>query len=226
MSFTFLFHIFLAFTLLNTFHTYSFGGAVFIMHSCPHSGLFCSLSGSCCKGICSPVINSSLASPRPDCCRNGALERVFLFYVCTFDVLRFPEKKFKKVMNKPALFFSFFFPVARLELSVQRGITRWARLCCCWSRGCFACCRYCGPRCCSLRWAGASGSPVCRLSHLLSTQKGREDGKHSCKWWTKEDNKWLNESCEMASQRLRKTGSVWSSIITSVSTLWPKPWIR
>lgn len=40
MSFTFLFHIFLAFTLLNTFHTYSFGGALFIMHFCPHSGCF------------------------------------------------------------------------------------------------------------------------------------------------------------------------------------------
>lgn len=42
--FSMIFHIFLshflAFTLLNTFNTYAFGGALFIMHLCPHSGCF------------------------------------------------------------------------------------------------------------------------------------------------------------------------------------------
>lgn len=70
-------------------------------------------------------------------------------------------------MNKPALFFFLWHGLSFLST----GIMHWARLCCCWSRGCFVCCQYCGPRCCSLRWAGASGSPVCRLSHLLSTQR-------------------------------------------------------
>lgn len=54
-----------------------------------------------------------------------------------------------------------------------RWVTSWATQCCCWSRVCFGCCRYCGLRCCSLRPAGTSGPAVCQLS-LLDVEQERE----------------------------------------------------
>lgn len=77
-----------------------------------------------------------------------------------------------------------------LPVAWRGAACRWvaprATLCCCWSRACFACYRYCAPRCCSPRPAGISGSAVCQLSHLDVEQerewRGREEGKHRCKW--------------------------------------------
>lgn len=162
--------------------------------------LFCSLSGLRCKVICSLVTTNSLTSLQPDCCRSGGSELFFLFYFHTFSILWIPGKMFEKVMNKPVhaellLWHGRAFPSCR--------VTRWARLCCCWSRVCFVCCQYCGPRCCSLRWAGASASPGCRLSHLLSTQsrrkRKRRTGNSDINDGQKGGDKWSKESYEMVS---------------------------
>lgn len=50
-----------------------------------------------------------------------------------------------------------------------------ARPCCCWSRACSACCRCCGPRCCSRRPAGRWGPAAFLQSPLQSVKKGGEE---------------------------------------------------
>ncbi len=67
-------------------------------------------------------------------------------------------------------------PSGALTIFVSRWVTSWATLCCCWSRVCFVCCRYCGPHCCSLRRAGTSGPAVCQLSHLRIEQERERGG--------------------------------------------------
>lgn len=82
---------------------------------------------------------------------------------------------------------------AAAGLCVPLGCGSWATPCCCWSRACFACCRCCGPRCCSQRRAGTSGRAVCRLSHLDAEQEwrgsregiGPEGGRKNCFKWQK-----------------------------------------
>lgn len=101
MVFTFFFHISLAFSLLNTFHTDTFGGALFIMHFCPHSGCFAHFHA--CAVICSPVSDNSLTSLQPDCCRSGGLERFFpILFPYFFPPYESQKRCFEKAMNKPA----------------------------------------------------------------------------------------------------------------------------
>lgn len=76
------------------------------------------------------------------------------------------------------------FLVKRQGFFASSWVVFWATLCCCWSRACSVCCRYCGPRCCSLRRAATSGSAVCSQSHLEQERerRGREEGRHWYKW--------------------------------------------
>lgn len=182
------FHIFLshflALALLNTFNTDAFGGALFIMHFRPHSGCFLlTFRLVCCKVICSPVTNNSPSSLQPDHCRSGG-SKIPFFLFCFHAFFFFPshesqERMFWKATNKPV----HVKPCRGAEeRSVLLGSRARARPCCCWSRGCFACCRCCGPRCCSRRWAGASRCPVRRLSHLALTGRKKEEGRTGNRW--------------------------------------------
>lgn len=60
---------------------------------------------------------------------------------------------------------------------VSPGGVSWATPCCCWSTACSACCRCCGPRCCSLRQAESSGPAGCQLSHLTRSQTENDEYK-------------------------------------------------
>lgn len=122
MSFTFLFHIFLAFTLLNTFHTYSFGGALFIMHSCPHSGCFARFQARAVKEF---VLPSSTAHRlhRGQTAVETVPWNAFSYFMSVLLTSYDSQKRnFKRWWtNQLFFFFSFFFPVARLSFLSSGG---------------------------------------------------------------------------------------------------------
>lgn len=65
-----------------------------------------------------------------------------------------PAKASKPVLPKQVTSNSSIWTSAFWCYSLDLHPTPWVRLCCCWNRGCFVCCQYCGLHCCFQRLAG------------------------------------------------------------------------
>lgn len=190
-----------------------FGGALFIMHFCPHSGCFCSLPGLCRKAIrCSQTAVEAVA-------RNA----VFLCYFHPFFFFFFPSYE----SQKRCFFFfkrwwtnqsarSFLLWHGRAFPSCPGGGSRAGLLgCAAAGAGCALRAASTLGRAAAALWDGrglldllcAGCCLTCCQTQSRRKKKGRT-GNADINDGENEDDKRVKESYEMVSQRYWKTGSV------------------